>query len=147
MNCRSRRPIPILLAVPVLLALASASPLQAQPPRWDRDSVFRDQAPLSDLDIPAAVELLGLLNSPAGRGPVREADLAEIAARHGLDSRRLRFAHLKIVAGVASMLAGDLSRSAAVELAGSPMAVPSPQELDVIRWHLPEIAAALQAGG
>ncbi|MDR1042085.1 MAG: hypothetical protein LBR80_18330 [Deltaproteobacteria bacterium] len=137
---------PALASLAALAALALAAPLaRAQPPDTGLapdstlETVLQGQPPLTEEELPAAVEILIDLDAD-GSGYDR------IGAKYGLDRNRLIYFANKLTAGM-WMLDPDFNAPAEdVAMAlGTPLALPSPEELALIGSHYDEIRAAREA--
>jgi hypothetical protein len=145
MGTRLARPTPAELETirPHLDAIWAAMFPGDQPPPAPTDGLFRRQPPLGESDMPAALEAVRQLAAPSAEG-LEGKILEEIAAAHGTTPERVAFARAKCLAGAAEIKAGELPDAEAEAAMGSRLASPSPEELEIVRAHLDEIAAALQ---
>ncbi|MDR1037936.1 MAG: hypothetical protein LBT40_15640 [Deltaproteobacteria bacterium] len=126
------------------LALAAALLSPAAIAAQDLDpAVFEGQPPVTEKEVPAAVEYL--LTS-AGGGPT-EAELRSIVRRHGISEERLTVVTAKVMAAVIMLAPGGRTRDGTAELMGTPLAVPSDAELAVIRPFMGILGPAAAPAG
>jgi hypothetical protein len=139
--------LPALAAAAALLALlagpAAAPPASAQDTA--DEAYLTGQPPLADADIPAAVETLIFFKSPEATGPRGPELLGEIAGRHGVTADRLRYLRVKCSVGIVILLVGSLTDEDIVSMAGTPLARPTPDELEVIGAHRAELTEAIRS--
>ncbi|MDR1081382.1 MAG: hypothetical protein LBQ79_10585 [Deltaproteobacteria bacterium] len=114
------------LALALALPLLSPAALSAQ---GLDPAIFEGQGPVTLADVPAA---LAALRELTGERP-DPARLEAIAREHGTTQARLAFLTIKFQGG-AALLAPDGPTAAQLEAdAGTPLAIPTPAELEVIR--------------
>ncbi|MDR1315101.1 MAG: hypothetical protein LBQ12_15780 [Deltaproteobacteria bacterium] len=123
------------LALALALASLAPSPLSAQDDPYTE--AFRGQAHITEADVPAALELIRAMREDASA-----EEVAAVGLRYGYDEARVAFVATKFSTGL-MMLAEDnpLSREEVAAMTGSPLGVPTPAELEVIRGALPQIKA------
>jgi hypothetical protein len=116
--------------------LAAALVLLAAPLAAELDpAMFEGQPPLTRDDVPAALDCLQEMKNDEPR-PERMAD---IAAMHGVTVERLAYLSARFMTGAALLMDGGPTREEIVEQAGTPLALPTPDELEVIRGALDDI--------
>ncbi|MDR2612855.1 MAG: hypothetical protein LBG06_08530 [Deltaproteobacteria bacterium] len=131
--------LPLLAAAFAASALVLAAPLPAQDIGASSlpEELFHGQAPVTEADVPAALELLRA--NP-------ENSTAEtfygVGQRHGLDPRRTDYVAVKFLTGVLALTAGMTRDQVAMQF-GTPLAYPTDGELEVVRGNLPAIKSAL----
>jgi hypothetical protein len=138
----SRRNIPPSRAA-LTAALAIASALAAQPLGAQDvpfpDEIFRTQPPVTEADVPAALELLAAISADSDR-----AGLTAIGKRHGLDEARTVYVYTKFSAGFLLLEPAPMSEDAVAEQTGSRRFLPSADELAVMKAHSEQIFEALR---
>jgi hypothetical protein len=93
---------------------------------------------VGEADLPLALDLI-----KAGRdGPPAPAAMEAIGRRHGVDPYRAAYVVTKFGAGLLMVWRG-LSPGEAAEAFGTPLAVPTPEELEAIRALAPGIKSSL----
>ncbi|MDR1315129.1 MAG: hypothetical protein LBQ12_15945, partial [Deltaproteobacteria bacterium] len=115
----------------------------------ERRALFENQPPLKQSEIPAVIEYLLRLDSEDAieDQPTADRVLRSSAERHGMTPERLSFAVQKCTMGVNVLSAGGkLPDAAVVAQAGTALARPTSEELELIRPHQAAIAAAWLIG-
>jgi hypothetical protein len=113
------------LAAALALSLAAAPPLSAQ---LD-PSIFAGQPPITLRDVPAALDAMREIN----KVKPDMSKMAQIARNHGTTTERLNFLVVKFIAGGALLKPDGLSAAELEKEAGTPLVIPNPDELEVIR--------------
>jgi hypothetical protein len=100
---------------------------------------FRNQALITASDVPAAVELLTGIRTLASDEAMRA-----IGDKYGLNDDRMAYIVGKFISG-AGLLSPDahVTEESLVKQFGSPLVIPTPEELEVIRGSLTQIKDAL----
>jgi hypothetical protein len=150
---RPARPAPppaavaALAAFAALLAVCASAPTSAYAQTASStETILKDQPPMTEAEVPAVVEAIRFMNSPAAMDPRGPEALGELANRYGMTPQRLEYVRLKTSLGVTIIVAGGLTDEEIVSVAGTALARPTPEELEVIRAHMDEIRAAMLSG-
>ncbi|MDR1081378.1 MAG: hypothetical protein LBQ79_10565 [Deltaproteobacteria bacterium] len=114
-----------------------ATPAQTSGPTVPEE-VFRDQPPVTSGDVPAVIEFLEL----ARTGSPTEDGVRAIAERHGFDDSRLAYVTTKFMAGMILLAPQPPPSEDVARLMGTPLALPNPEELEVVRTALPDLMKA-----
>ncbi|MDR1081383.1 MAG: hypothetical protein LBQ79_10590 [Deltaproteobacteria bacterium] len=136
-------PAPLLAfaAAAALTAALSPSGISAQGPT---PSDYADQPPVTQSDVPAALDFLRAVGDSGPAGPSPET-LGAIALKHGITDRRLAFIGIKFMTGTLLLMPDGPSREEVLRGAGNPSNVPDDSEMAVVRGAYGEIRA-LQGG-
>jgi hypothetical protein len=138
-----------LIALAALLFLSfPASPASAQQAQQGQQrqgppplppEVFKDQLPVTAADMPLAVDLL-----KAGRsGGATDKAIEELARKHGADPYRAAFVASRFGAGLLMLSNPNITPARIAEIYGTPLAVPAPAELEMIRSNETRLKAAI----
>ncbi|MDR1037941.1 MAG: hypothetical protein LBT40_15665 [Deltaproteobacteria bacterium] len=126
----------LALASVLAVWLLSPVPLSAQ---GIDPALLENQPPLTQADVPAALAALREMNNDSPDPARMEA----IATEHGITQERLGFLIVKFVSG-AALLSPDGPSAAELETqAGTPLAIPTPEEMEVIRGAFDQIVDVL----
>jgi hypothetical protein len=141
------RAVPALLAALALASLATSAALFAQeaaesePPITDHaqsEEIFQNQPPLTDADVLVAIEILAA--SATGSGPDVTLPIGE---RAGMDPRRVMYCTTRVMAGYLMSLP-EATPEEIAERFGSPLVIPTPAEIEVIKPHLQAMGLIMQ---
>ncbi|MDR1042080.1 MAG: hypothetical protein LBR80_18305 [Deltaproteobacteria bacterium] len=132
------RPLAVLALVAALAAAAAPLAAQEGPPPLPPE-VFAGQKPVTEADLDLAVDLIA-----RGReGNATAADMETLAKRHKVEEPfRAAYVAARFGAGIL-MLRQGATPEQIQEFYGTPLAVPSDEELESIRAMLPRIEARL----
>ncbi|MDR1313854.1 MAG: hypothetical protein LBQ12_09195 [Deltaproteobacteria bacterium] len=126
-------PLPSVLSLAAtlaaVLALSLALPTPEQAFAALDPSIFEGQEPLTQKDVPAALDALREMTKD---NPDPQA-LMMIALSHSITPQRLSFISAKFMTGLALLMPEGPSREDMAREAGTPLAVPDDSELEVIR--------------
>jgi hypothetical protein len=113
-----------------------ASPAPAQDPGGAPPETYENQPPLTDDDVPALTEFLIDLD-----GNTRRWD--EIVSKYGLHERRIAYIVNKYIGGMWLLdPESGFTEESVAEYMGTPLAVPTPEELQAIRRNSGRIETA-----
>ncbi|MDR1036526.1 MAG: hypothetical protein LBT40_08135 [Deltaproteobacteria bacterium] len=132
-------PLPTLCALAALTLLACPSLLSAQGDDAKLpEEVFRNQTPISASDANVVIDMLNLTRT----GNTNEAAVREIAQRHGYDDMRLTYVTTKFMAGMLLLSPMAPPSAEVARQLGTPLALPTPAELEAVRSVLPQLLTA-----
>ncbi|MDR1314268.1 MAG: hypothetical protein LBQ12_11390 [Deltaproteobacteria bacterium] len=136
----SRPVFAILPALAVLaLALAPAAPLSAQESDADMlRQVFENQPPVTAAEVPVALEILA-----ASKKDSPPEETLALGAKAGMDERRVMFVTSKLMAAFLMLKLGSTAEATGEQMR-TPLAVPTPEELDVLRPHMDAMATIME---
>ncbi|MDR1313857.1 MAG: hypothetical protein LBQ12_09210, partial [Deltaproteobacteria bacterium] len=130
-------PLALSAALALAIALLPAPPLSAQEVKIP-DEVFVGQPPLTEADVPGALELFRAITTDPN-----PQTLMDIGKRHGFDEHRVAYVTTKFGTGLLIVTPGGMTKDQAAEQIGNPLAVPTDSELEVIRGALPQMMGIL----
>jgi hypothetical protein len=136
--------VAVLLAVAILPSLLfPTNPAAAQGPlSMTPEQIYLGQPPLTNREIPVALEVAGVL---AAGGSFGETNMRSLSTRYGLSYHRIFYIAQKCFLAAAAHAAGRrLTDKEIIRLAGTPLALPTSGEEAVIRPYLDELAAVLR---
>jgi hypothetical protein len=114
--------------------LAPAPVAEAQQAPMSPEAFFLSQPPLKADEIPIAADALRLSARNAS-----DEQIDRLASRSGITKERLDFIVTKVSAGVI-MIARPDDADEAASAAGTPSALPTPAELELVRAHYDTLA-------
>ncbi|MDR1037940.1 MAG: hypothetical protein LBT40_15660 [Deltaproteobacteria bacterium] len=129
----------VRLALASFLAVWLLSPPQLSAQQVD-PSLFEGQAPVTKADVPAALAAMREM----GKDDMDPARMAAIAGENGITEERLAFLIIKFLSGAALLSPNGPTTSEVAAQMGSPLAVPTPDELEVIRGVYDQIVEVLK---
>jgi hypothetical protein len=139
----SALPAASVLAAAILAALLFAvNPATAQDPMsMTPEEIYFGQPPLAEREIPVALEIA----EPLADGEVSESKYRSLSDRYGLTFHRILYIQTKCFLAASAHAAGrPLTDQEILMLAGTPLALPTPEEEAVIRPYLDELVASLK---
>ncbi|MDR3154656.1 MAG: hypothetical protein LBW85_10415 [Deltaproteobacteria bacterium] len=130
-----KSPVTAFTALFASLALAAASLLAASALQAQNlEEVLRAQPPLTEADVSTAVALLRAAQDPAGAAAVRD-----VAESRGLTPERTAYLVTKLSTGAELLVRPNISRDELSTRFGTPLAIPTAEELEILRAHRAEI--------
>ncbi|MDR1314269.1 MAG: hypothetical protein LBQ12_11395 [Deltaproteobacteria bacterium] len=127
---------PVSAAIFLAALCLSIAPALAQDPGGAPPKTYENQPPLTDADVPALTEFLIDLD-----GNTRRWD--EIVAKYQLEETRIAYLVNKYIGGLWLLDPNSgFTEESLAQAMKTPLAVPTAEELEVIRRNSPQIEAA-----
>jgi hypothetical protein len=106
----------------------------------EQDEFFKNQAPLSESEMPYAVELLKISQNDQS---FNDATLIKFAEGKGVSPERMNFIMTKVTAGMLIDANPEL-KDLVIDVEKTERALPSPAEMEIIKKYIPELTKSVE---